>query len=396
MAEIMKEYSVMYGVAYEDVDLYNQNINNRLARKSAQYQRDGGWLDLVIVVDRLLTGFDAPTIQALYVDKELKWHGLLQAFSRTNRVMAGKDRGMIVTFRKPKTMASNVRDAIKLFSNEERDWEKLVPREYNQVRKDFESAHKTYQKAKKELKQAPYDLKKRLTAIKTFQAMKKFGEAIKSYEEFEKDFPELSDIVDVIDTDFGHIENEKAAVKEILSGQGAGEEEINEAFQIEFSADQNAMQTDKIDSYYISQLLKDINNESNRQKFDTIIGSKPDIVKIAYTDALKGLSVAEPEVLYNVNRHFKRTIEGIISETAFLLDVPIEELQTSFNEYNKDKNEAPYLNTIIEKSALTKETFEQNFPNEEFRRRTIVIEDYWEKIIKEKLLPLKTEIAAHR
>jgi len=394
--EIMKEYSVMYGVNYEDVDLYNQNINNRLARKSAQYQKDGGWLDLVIVVDRLLTGFDAPTIQALYVDKELKWHNLLQAFSRTNRVMNGKDKGMIVTFRKPKTMANNIREAIKLFSNEARDWEKLLPRQYFEVRKDLESAHKTYIKAKKELEQAPQDLKKRLTAIKTFQSFKKFGEAIKSYEEFEKDFSELSEMVNIIKVDFGHIENEKAAVKEILAQQGAGEEAINEALEIEFSSEQNAAQTDKIDSYYISQLLKDINNESNRQKFDTLIESKPDIVRTTYVEALKGLSVAEPEVLYSVDRHFKHTIESIISETAVILNIPMEKLQASFNEFNNDRNEVPYLNTIIENSALTKEMFEQNFPGEEFRRRTIVIEDYWKRVILEKLLPLKKEIATHR
>jgi len=395
IAEIMKEYSAMYGVNYEDVNLYNQNINNRLARKSAQYQKDGGWLDLVIVVDRLLTGFDAPTIQALYVDKELKWHGLLQAFSRTNRIMNGKDKGMIVTFRKPKTMASNVREAIKLFSNEARDWEKLVPKQYFEVRKDFETAHKTYKKAKKDLSQSPHDLKKRLTAIKTFQVLNKIGEAMKSYEEFEKDFSELSGIINVIKTDFGHIENEKAAVKEILSEQGAGKAEINEAFEIEFSSEQNAALTEKIDSYYISQLLNDINYENNRQKFNEIIESKPDIVKNTYTEALKGLCVAEPEVLYSVDRYFKSTIESIISETAVILDVPIEELNASFNEYNNEKREVPYLNTIIEKSALTKEVFEQNFPGEEFRRRTIVIENYWKKIIIDKLLPLKKEMTAH-
>ena len=394
--EIMKEYSAMYGSNYEDVDLYNQNINNRLARKSAQYQKNGEWLDLVIVVDRLLTGFDAPTIQALYVDKELKWHGLLQAFSRTNRVMNDKEKGMIVTFRKPKTMINNVREAIKLFSNEARNWEKLLPRQYFEVRKDLESAHKTYIKAKRELEQAPQDLKKRLTAIKTFQALKKFGEAIKSYEEFEDDFSKLSEAVNLVKADFGYIENEKAAVKEILTEQGVGKDEINEAFEIEFSSEQNATQTDKIDSYYISQLLKDINNENNRQKFDTLIENKPDIVKTTYAEALKGLSVAEPEVIYNIDRHFSQTMESIISDAADILSVPIKELQASFNEFNNDKNEVLYLNTIIENSDLTKEIFEQNFPGEEFRRRTIVIEDYWKRVILEKLLPLKKEIATHR
>jgi len=390
IAEIMKEYSAMFGVAYEDVDLYNQNINNRLARKGAQYQRDGQWLDFVIVVDRLLTGFDAPSIQALYVDKELKWHGLLQAFSRTNRVMTGKERGMVVTFRKPKTMANNVRDAIKLFSNEARDWEKLVPRQYEEVRQDFKSAHKAYKEAKKELEQAPNDLMKRLNAIKTFQTMKNLGVAIKSYEEFEEDFAELSDAVDIIVADNGHIENEKAAVKEILA-DGAEDEVINEALEIEFSSDQNATLTERIDSYYISQLLKDIQNESSRTKFDEIIKDKPPIVKATYAEALGDIDNVH-EIVEGIDRHFRRTIEEIILETANLFEVPEEDLRVSFNEYSKHKGEVPYINVIVEKTTLTKDNFERIFPNEKFRRKIVVIGDYWKKTIDEKLLPLKEEL----
>ncbi|MDP1136600.1 hypothetical protein Q6325_28495, partial [Klebsiella pneumoniae] len=65
-----------------------------------QYQSDGQWLDFVIVVDRLLTGFDSPTIQTLYIDREMNYQKLLQAFSRTNRIYTGKDSGLIVSFRK--------------------------------------------------------------------------------------------------------------------------------------------------------------------------------------------------------------------------------------------------------------------------------------------------------
>ena len=75
--------------------------------------------------------------------------------------------------------------------------------------------------------------------------------------------------------------------------------------------------------------------------------------------------------------------------------VPREDLQTSFSEYNIDKGEVPYLNTIIGKSALTKETFEQIFPGEQFRRKIIVISKFWKKIMDERLLPLKKELAAH-
>jgi type I restriction enzyme R subunit len=391
IAEIMNEYGTMYDVQYNDVNLYNQNINNRLARKSAQYQKDGGWLDFVIVVDRLLTGFDAPTIQALYIDKELKWHGLLQAFSRTNRVLAGKDIGMIVSFRKPKTMAKNVRDAFELFSNEEKDWVNLVPRQYEEVRQNFDAAHKDYQKSKKQLEKDPNNLTKRINIIKTFQALKKYGDAIKSYEKFEEDFNELSDKVNLITADFGHIENEKAAVKEILAGQGIGKGEIDEALSIEFSADQRATLEETIDSYYINQLLQDIKNENNKNKFDEIIKGKPDIVKMVYKEIINGMEAKEKTPMY-IDHHFRDAIDKIIRETAFVLKVSENYLQTSFNEYNNDKGNVPYLDTIIKDSSHTKESFEQTFPGEKFRRKIVVIEDYWKNVIEKNLLPLKKEM----
>ncbi|MCL2610047.1 MAG: HsdR family type I site-specific deoxyribonuclease [Defluviitaleaceae bacterium] len=393
IAEIMKEYSDMFGISYDDIDKYNKNINNRLARKGVQYQKDGAWLDLVIVVDRLLTGFDAPTIQTLYVDKELKWHVLLQAFSRTNRVHTGKDKGMIVTFRKPQTMSKNVREAIKLFSNEDRDWEKLVPKQYIEVRQEFKLAHKAYTEAKKELEQDPHDLMKRLTAIKTFQNMKNLSEAIKSYEEFEEDYSKLSNALDIITSDIGHIENEKAAVKKILVEQGAAEKEIREAFEIEFSSDQRATLEEKVDSYYISQLLKDIKNESSRRKFDEIIKNKLPIVKTAYEEALSNIT-DEQQMLDLVKLHFNHSIGEIIIETADVLKVSKEDLYTSLGEYNKDKGEVPYINVIIDKSTLARDEFECVFPGEKFRRKIVVIGEYWKRVIEEKLLPLREELAS--
>ena len=306
--------------------------------------------------------------------------------------MAGKEKGMIVTFRKPKTMIANVREAIKLFSNEARDWEELVPKQYDEVRQNFKSAHKAYKEAKGELEQDPHDLMKRLNAIKTFQTMKNLGVAIKSYEDFEEDYTELCDVVDDITADNGHIENEKAAVKEIFAEHGLGDEEINQVLEIEFSSDQNATLTEKIDSYYISQLLKDIHSESSRQKLDEIINDKSSIVKTTYAEALGDWDDAQ-EIVDSVDKHFRRTIEEIILEVATALEVPEEDLQISFNEYSKDRGEVPYLNVILEKTTLTKDGFERVFPGEKFRRKIVVIGDYWKKMIEEKLLPLNEELS---
>ena len=393
IAEIMKEYGAMYGIYYTDTDTYNININNRLARKDAQYQKDGKWLDFVIVVDRLLTGFDAPTIQTLYVDRELRYHKLLQAFSRTNRIYPGKTTGMIVTFRKPKTMAQNVREAIKLFSNEDRDWENLVPKQYAEVKQNLMSAYKSFKAAMRELDKNPANMKNQLNVIKTFQALQKINDSIKSYEEYETEFEELSDVTQAVMFETGYIENLKAEVREALAETNTDSEPPSELLEIEFSSEQNAKLKETIDSYYIAQLLKDIKNDESRQKFYEIIKDKSPIVKMVYDEVLSSISDEnEQEIIENVDRHFKQTIHEIITETADVLKVPQEDLQTSFNEYRKDKEEVPYINIIIDKSELSKDDFERFF-NRKFRERRRTVEEYWRKIIEDKLLPLKEELA---
>ncbi len=76
--------------AYGDGDKYEEAIKNKFL---------DGEIDILIVCSKLLTGFDAPRCQVLYIDKELKEHGLLQAIARTNRLYEGKDYGLIVDYR---------------------------------------------------------------------------------------------------------------------------------------------------------------------------------------------------------------------------------------------------------------------------------------------------------
>lgn len=75
---------------FGDADHYEEAIKNKFC---------DGEIDILIVCSKLLTGFDAPICQVLYVDKELKEHGLLQAIARTNRLYEGKDYGLIVDYR---------------------------------------------------------------------------------------------------------------------------------------------------------------------------------------------------------------------------------------------------------------------------------------------------------
>ena len=117
---IISDYNKQYGTNHRitEFDLYYQDVQQRIKFQkfsNADYPRKNK-IDLVIVVDMLLTGFDSKYLNTLYVDKNLKFHGLIQAFSRTNRILNDtKPYGNILDFRQQQ---AEVDRAIALFSGE--------------------------------------------------------------------------------------------------------------------------------------------------------------------------------------------------------------------------------------------------------------------------------------
>ena len=120
MKESLKDYSEMFGSSYkiDAINAYNNNLNERLARKEKKYLDRGQQLDLVIVVDRLLTGFDAPCLSTLFIDRQpMAPQNIIQAFSRTNRLFDNnKQYGQIVTFQAPKEYKDAINTALRLYS----------------------------------------------------------------------------------------------------------------------------------------------------------------------------------------------------------------------------------------------------------------------------------------
>lgn len=117
------DYNKMYGTSFSTKDSqqfenYFKNISKRLKdREKESFNNDKDRLDIVIVVNMMLTGFDAKKVNTLYVDKNLKQHGLIQAYSRTNRILGEqKSQGNILSFRNLKKATD---EAITLFSNKE-------------------------------------------------------------------------------------------------------------------------------------------------------------------------------------------------------------------------------------------------------------------------------------
>lgn len=113
----IKAYNEMFGTAFDmtTVKAYTEDLARRL-NKTAD---DGNYLDLVIVVDQLLTGFDAPEMNTLYIDRTLKGGNLIQAYSRTNRMhnLVDKPWGNVVNYRWPEQNEYEMNKAFAIYSN---------------------------------------------------------------------------------------------------------------------------------------------------------------------------------------------------------------------------------------------------------------------------------------
>ena len=124
LLEIIEDYNARYGQEFslKNYDKFKKDIAARLAHKKPYQQIDQTpekQLNLLIVVDQMLTGYDSKWINTLYLDKVLRYENIIQAFSRTNRLF-GPDKpfGTIRYYRYPHTMKENIKKAVKLYSGD--------------------------------------------------------------------------------------------------------------------------------------------------------------------------------------------------------------------------------------------------------------------------------------
>ena len=132
LQEIMNDYNRMFDTSFttDNFSAYYDDINLRMKKKRSDMKS----LDLLLVVGMFLTGFDSKKLNTLYVDKNLEYHGLLQAFSRTNRVLNEKKRfGKIICFRDIK---DKVDTAIRMFSCSDNP-EFITRPPYFEVKKEY-------------------------------------------------------------------------------------------------------------------------------------------------------------------------------------------------------------------------------------------------------------------
>ena len=185
---IMDDYNDMFGTSFttENFRAYYDDINLRMKKKKTDMKS----LDLCLVVGMFLTGFDSKKLNTLYVDKNMDYHGLLQAFSRTNRVLNEKKRfGKIVCFR---DLKNNVDASIKLFSNSN-NLEDIVRPPFNEVKKNYQELTTNFLEqyptpSSIDLLQSEKDKKLFILAFR--DVIKKHAE-IQVYDEFEEDAVDL-------------------------------------------------------------------------------------------------------------------------------------------------------------------------------------------------------------
>lgn len=140
--EYIEDYNQLYDVKYstktsEDFYNYYNDISKKLKDRERQPENVNNRIDVLLVVNMFLTGFDAKKVNTLYVDKNLKYHGLIQAFSRTNRILnEQKSQGNIVVFRNLKNRTD---EAITLYSNKEAI-EVIIMKPYEDYAAKFDEA----------------------------------------------------------------------------------------------------------------------------------------------------------------------------------------------------------------------------------------------------------------
>lgn len=240
---------------------YYRDIAKRVKKKE---------IDILLVVNMFLTGFDSKPLNTLYVDKNLKYHGLIQAFSRTNRIYNDKKPfGNIVCFRNLKRATD---EALALFSDKEASKTVIVP-SFEEIKQDYESA------VAKLLKIAPDYLAvdtlltedQQLEFIKAFRELMRYNTQLQTFVEYDQDQTALTK------QDYANFSSKYRDLCNDLR-KTTKKEKVSVLDDVDFQLD--LLHSDRINVGYIINLLQlavDTSDQDKRKKYEAqvhdIIGS---------------------------------------------------------------------------------------------------------------------------
>lgn len=258
MQKSLNDYNDMFGTKYEmsQIQSYNGNLNKRLARKDARFKSRREQLDLVIVVDRLLTGFDAPCMSTIFIDRQpMGPHDLIQAFSRTNRIYdTNKTYGQIVTFQAPKLFKKCVDNAVKLYSAGSTETALLA--EWDEVEPAFRKALSALKICADKPSDIPgMSMKEKKIFAKMFQEFDRLFAQLKSFTKYDDSMLEEYGITEAEYEDYaGHYKN---VMEEIRDSKDHGDSDSGDA-QVDQDYELMAYSSTKIDYEYIINLIQNI------------------------------------------------------------------------------------------------------------------------------------------
>ncbi len=349
---IISDYNKMYNTNFSsnNFDGYFRDICKKIKNTE---------IDIVIVVNMLLTGFDAKRLNTLYVDKSLKYHDLVQAFSRTNRVETEtKPFGNIVCYRTTKT---RVDEAVKLFS------------QTDSVDTVIMAPYETYLEKLKlcvdrllsitpvvesvDSLESEEDIKEFIVA---FRELAKVIVSLKTFNQFDLDTCGV-----LINTQI--LEDYKSKYYELYRKLSNDKEKSSILNDVTFSLE--LIQTDKINVSYILNLIRnvDLSNEEQKQKdiidiqsklvniTDDELFLKADLIKSFLTSILPTLK-EEDSIDEALDNHMNKEREKEIKKFASNNDINLDRLKQIIDEY--------------EYSGI--------FPDKEIND-SIEIDDYWER-----------------
>lgn len=360
----MKDYKDLFGVEFTfgTFDAYRKDITRRLK------QQDSPQIDILLVVNMFLTGFDAKPLNTLYLDKNLIWHSLVQAYSRTNRVdKVTKQFGQIVTYRNIKKWQD---DALTLFSGDG------DPNEY--LLENFEYYLNQWKNQELVLRRiAPnVDVAGQLKSedeirrfIIAFRSMAKTLAVLKTFTEF--DWKKLEKVLD---------EDEYEGFKSwyLYYKDQTHNPNPRVSVPVDVDFDIELVRTDRINVVYILNLLKNANNynkteEEKQQDVDLILREiersdneslrlKKEVMKqfilTRFYDLPEGADVMEAFMQFE-----KEQMQADMEEFAFGNEIDYMIVSELFNEYafhgtisNDDirKRLTEYKLNILKMTKLTK------------------------------------------
>jgi len=329
------DYNQMYNVSYTTKDSqqfenYFKDISRRLKeREKKNFNDHKDRLDIVIVVNMMLTGFDAKKVNTLYVDKNLKQHGLIQAFSRTNRILGEqKSQGNILCFRNLKKATD---DAITLFSNKDAIEVVTMP-SYEDIAEKFDEALKVLKEITPTYESAN-DLvteEDEAAFVQAFRKLMRNVNVLSSYSDFDwEDLP-------IDEQEFNDYKSKYLDLYEKAKGD-KGKEKTSILEDIDFEVE--LIHRDKINVAYIVRLLAQLKEE------DKIPGGK-EAKKKAIEDLLGG----------DVTLRSKRElIEKFIKENLPKLK-DSDDVEDEFQQYWQDEK-TQALQVICEEEKLDTKQF---------------------------------------